>query len=164
MPGVMVICEEHGPQESLGMTHDGGARLFVDGVNTECPVCGRMSPVVNGMYTQNATGGLRAVLLPTPEQARILQQQFRQIDRISQSRKYSDDDAKHEIEALLDRVARTSPAVAAEYRKVTAGRPRKVWGATAKAITAALAVVGAYNTFADFSDRVAELVSYFLAR
>ncbi len=90
-----------------------------------------------------------------------MQQQLREVDRIANSKRLPDGEASARIGTLIDAIEKESPEVAAEYRRRTEGQPRKAWSVTAKSITAALAVVGGYNTVADFVDRVSELVTYF---
>lgn len=54
------------------MSHGGGGTIISFGSRASCPKCGRLAPVVDGSYTQNAEGDLVADLYVTPEQAQRL--------------------------------------------------------------------------------------------
>lgn len=129
----------------------------------QCPRCGAMARTMEGSFKFDDRGEVTMLSGPqwSFELVREMQQRMREIERVAQSKKYEDAEAEALIEEILSEVESSNPAVAAEYRKVTEGRPRSSWKMGARAITAALAVVGGYNTVADFSDRVAEILRHF---
>lgn len=137
-------------------------RVTLSDVTENCPRCGQPAVVMEGTFNSSAE---HIEVLSGPEWSRELvnrmQVRFREIEKIASSVRIPDAEADAKIQQILAEVEAANPVVAAEFRARTTGQPRKAWTWTAKAITAALAAVGAYNTISDFSDRVAGLISYF---
>lgn len=100
MPGVVVECPEHGFLESDFLNHSDGARIIVTRSAIPCPVCGRGAAVVDGDYTSDGEGNLRATLWLTREQdlrlrAALIRAKQRQV------RGASDEEAAQQLEDSL---------------------------------------------------------------
>lgn len=147
--------------------HSGGARVELSGSTGSlfCPVCFQPASIVDGSYTTDQNDNLRAELRLTKEQAETLRQLFRQIDRVAQASRLTDEEARTRIDDLLDQVsAAGQPAIADEYRKRIDPADRSSWSLGAKAVVVAIfAAMGIVNTVADFSDRVQSAWDYFMA-
>lgn len=108
MPGLIVDCPEHGPQQSPNF-FEGLGTVVMSGTTMSCPRCGRVSPVIDGSYRQGAGGHLSADLSPTPAQAARLQAVLKWAQ--VQIETAATDEAA--VAATLEReIAETAPALA----------------------------------------------------
>lgn len=166
MPGIMLLCPRHGLRESPIFNHTNGARVVMTG-NTgslPCPVCGLPSEIADGDYTTDEQNNLRAEIWLTKQQAEQLRRQFQAIDRIAQKPRLSDDEARQQIDELLDEIAANgNPEVVQEYRRRADPSDRKTWPKSAKAVIGGLVAVALMSndivTFADNVQRVWDFLS-----
>lgn len=162
MRGILVDCIEHGVNEDKqGIVFGAGVSISMAGNRVPCPVCGRLSPNVDGEYRVDATTNDMVVhVKATPAQLRRLQNAVRWAENQVQS--HETDDAK--VQDKLRRTIEREVPELAEVADRTLGSRATIAAAWISVVVALFALLSDGHVPELSADAVQSIVNEAYAR
>jgi hypothetical protein len=102
MPGVLVICEEHGLVDGSQFIAFENSDVSVAGSEAWCPICGRPAEIADGKYSDRS-GVFSAQLRLSPSQIETLRKSLRWAEQELAKPEPDEDRAVRVLEATIER-------------------------------------------------------------
>lgn len=158
MSPLAAVCPVHGAfNASFAIRVTGDAPITLEGNTMQCPHCGRLSRVIDGVYRKSADGMLYAVSAPSwaHEALREVQEPLMRASAYLADPARSEAAARKAVQDAIAAIAPHQPKVAEELRKALAGRTRFWLSAWVEKF---LAVVGGAVTVREGARLTAEII------